>query len=144
MVRLKHRYLVYQILTDNNNSFPSSSSRDINNLVRDKIQALYGDVGFGSFGISCHVKFFDPKYLICVIRVPREFENEVRFSIVTICVFNRVNVVMRILSVAGCERTCKSKLQELYNIMLTNSRNELVNDIPILQHYDMLLKDLEL
>ena len=110
MVRLKHRYIVGQILFDpslstqpslpavpasssssssSSSSNPSSlmeiSSRDLNATLLDTIQRLYGDIGTGTFGMgTTGVKFMDPISSIYVVRTSREDLERVQFALTCI------------------------------------------------------------
>ena len=101
MVRLKHRYIVGQMLLDpsytalSSSSSPSSSSksasvdiinnitsRELNSAVLETIQRLYGDVGTGSFGMgTTGVRYIDPVSKIYVIRTSREDLEQVQFAL---------------------------------------------------------------
>ena len=101
MVRLKHRYIVGQVLLDpsytalSSSSSPSSSSksasvdiinnitsRELNSAVLETIQRLYGDVGTGSFGMgTTGVRYIDPVSKIYVIRTSREDLEQVQFAL---------------------------------------------------------------
>ena len=97
MVRLKHRYIVGQILLDPSLSIqpPASSSskpglvdissRDLNATLLDTIQRLYGDVGTGTFGMgTTGVKYLDPISKIYVVRTSREDLEHVQFALTCI------------------------------------------------------------
>jgi hypothetical protein len=57
---------------------------------------------------------------IFIIRVPRDFEPQLRFSIASCNSLNckadksKLNCVFRLLEVCGSSRTCKDKLMKLY------------------------------
>ena len=62
MVRIKHRYIIAQMLFDPTNAakvVEYVSSRDILSILREKISGLFGDVGAGEFGASLALKFHD-------------------------------------------------------------------------------------
>lgn len=125
MVRLKHRYLIGQILEDpmsaSLNSLSSSSSsssteveitsRDIQISLMEMIQSLYGDVGTGSFGANTAVKFYDKSCHVYLIRTSREHLHMVQFALTCMNTVKRGgSVVLRTLEIAGSSRTCKVKL----------------------------------
>ena len=47
MVRLKHRWLVFQIIHETSTMVQEISNQDIQNSIREKVQTLFGDVGMG-------------------------------------------------------------------------------------------------
>ena len=80
MVRIKHRYILGQVILDNNTEASKMvvNHREILNQIKDKIQLLYGDVGSGSFGLNLSIKYYERDLLhLFVLRCPRENEVEV-------------------------------------------------------------------
>ena len=99
MVRLKHRYLVGQVLFDpmgttptintsasSSSCFPSSSTtshtvgeisqRDLQYALGKELQRLFGDVGVGMFGLGTSFRYFDPRSYLYVVRTSREERRE--------------------------------------------------------------------
>jgi RNase P/RNase MRP subunit POP5 len=119
MVRLKHRYIIAQVLPDTSSRFvqgkTSVTSRDIQSVVRDKIQELYGDVGLGEFGQASYIKYYDAKYSnIFVIKTTREAQVKVHFALSCIAEVSEVHLMIRSLSVNSCPRTCMESLKKLF------------------------------
>lgn len=113
MVRLKHRYIVGQVLVDPTNMVQplEITSRDIQASLVEMIQSLYGDVGTGSFGTSTLVKFYEPTCNIYLIRTSREHLSQVQFALTCINSMKKGgSLVLRTLEIAGSSRTCKAKL----------------------------------
>ena len=48
--------------------------------LAETVQALYGDLGTGSFGSSSSIKYFDPASRLYVVRTPREAVKEIQFA----------------------------------------------------------------
>lgn len=113
MVRLKHRYVVCQVLLNDSTQGTILSARDVVAALRSSIQTLFGDMGAGGFGNSATIKFFDDKSRIFVVRIPRESEIEVRFALTSINTINKTPLVLRTLRIAGSSRTCLQSLDEL-------------------------------
>jgi len=119
MVRLKHRYIIAQVIPVTGTKFQSAKngviSRDFQTVIRDKIQELYGDVGLGEFGQASYIKYFDAKYSnIFVIKTTREAQIKVHFALNCISQVSEVHVMIRSLSVNSCPRTCQESLKKIF------------------------------
>jgi len=124
MVRIKHRYILAQVLLDPA-AAPASigdiTAHDIISTLREKISSLYGDVGAGDFGSSVAVKYFDQAAApaaerctyIFVLRCAREAEQQVRFALCTVSSIKRTALILRTLGVAGSSRTCADKVRSI-------------------------------
>jgi RNase P/RNase MRP subunit POP5 len=115
MVRLKHRYVLGQILLDPAGSQSGNGvhSRDVLAAVKEKVQTLYGDVGAGQFGASMAVKYIDEDSLIFVLRTSRESETETRYAMSTVDTLKGSSVSLRALGVCGSARTAITELSDL-------------------------------
>lgn len=114
-MRLKNRYLIAQLIEENDSkgeSAVSLSSNDIIGAIRDSIQNIYGDIGAGLYGMSATIRYFDSESSrkIFVLRVQREFYRQVWFAMSCISSIKRVFLSIRMLTVAGCGRTCTAKI----------------------------------
>ena len=114
MVRLKHRYVVAQLLLDPSLGEPEElSGRDVISAVREQLQLLYGDMGAGEFGGNTLLKFYDANTQMFVVRTAREAEHQVRLALSTVTQIKQNSLVVRSLGVAGSSRTCLDKLRAL-------------------------------
>ena len=123
MVRVKHRYIIGQILLDPGNYVGEGGilvSRDLIAAIREKIQVLYGDVGAGEFGTNMAVRYFDGNVesgsKILVLRTPREGEIQTKYAMTSVQSIKHMNVCIRSLATCGSARTARSKLIELLSI----------------------------
>lgn len=122
MVRVKHRYLIGQVLLE-----PSSikttdfNARDILLAAKDKLQLLFGDVGSGTIGAHLVIKFFDSESMIFVIRATREAANDTWFALSCMNEIKKQTCTVRCLNLSGCERTCFSDLKRLLEVYVRNS-----------------------
>lgn len=121
MVRLKHRYIIAQVIPVVDSRMQAGkngvSSRDFQNVIRDKIQELYGDVGLGEFGQASYIKYFDAKYSnIFVIKTTREAQIKVHFALNCISQVSEVPVIIRSLSINSCPRTCQESLKKIFKL----------------------------
>jgi RNase P/RNase MRP subunit POP5 len=130
-MRIKHRYLISQILVEKNSNKIISkelTNQDIIFIIKEKIKELFGDVGFGSFGKILSLKFFDPQTNIFVIRIPREFEMSLRYTLICLSQIKSFTCMVRTLEVCGSSRTCVDKLKNTF-IILYGKESELAISI---------------
>ena len=120
MVRLKHRYLIGEVIDDSSVFSAAAAqqsvitSRDIQSTFVETICSLYGDVGSGAFGSSTAVKYFDQNFNVYVIRTSRDHMTEVQFALTCMSSAKKTsNLTFRTLAIAGSARTCKDKLLEI-------------------------------
>ncbi len=114
MVRLKHRYLVGQVISESDDIV----SRDLLMAIREKIQTLWGDIGSGGFGNSISIKFYDDSSRLFVVRVPRDFEMDLRLTILCVDQIKKKNVCVRLIQVVGCVRSCRDTLSQCFTTVL--------------------------
>mmetsp|Transcript_34600 Transcript_34600/g.35281 ORF Transcript_34600/g.35281 Transcript_34600/m.35281 type:complete len:142 (+) Transcript_34600:136-561(+) len=113
MVRLKHRWIVGQILFEPGDTVQDFSSQDIQNAVREKINLLYGDMGMGMIPSSL-VRFYDAESHFFVVRTLRETLQNVWFALSCVTSVMKKNTTLRVLRVAGSSKTCTSYLRDMF------------------------------
>ena len=139
MVRVKHRYVIGQVMLEPNVvKTEVIQGRDLLAAIREKVQALYGDVGAGEFGTTTVLRYFDGNVetgsKILVLRTPREREAQMKFVMRSVQSIKSTNVCIRSLATCGSARTARQKLVELLSIAWGRQIND----------DDAKLKDLEL
>ncbi|KAJ6464002.1 hypothetical protein C8R45DRAFT_506050 [Mycena sanguinolenta] len=72
MVRFKNRWLLVELIPASNASQTPLDGQKIWSALRQSILANFGDVGWGSVGLSLTVKYYSPTTNICIIRVARD------------------------------------------------------------------------
>jgi len=123
MVRLKHRYVISQVLIDPTFGCADVSiltAREILAVLREKIQQVFGDCG-ARHASGLAIRFFDEHTLIFVLRTSRESETEVRFAMSLITTIKKINLVVRGLKICGSVRTCTQRLKEVLEVAVANS-----------------------
>lgn len=124
MVRLKHRFIIAQIVLAPNAKFQgkvSFAARDIQAALRTKINELYGDVGLGEFGQATYVRYHEGKYSnIFVVKTHRDAQVKVHFAMSCISELGGVPLCLRSLSVNSCPRTCLQSLKQLFTLYFQN------------------------
>lgn len=120
MVRLKHRFIAAQIIPESSSKTSvktAFSSREIQNILREKIQELYGDVGLGEFGQASYVRYFDAKFSnIFIVKTTRDAQVKVHFALTCISNISGVPILIRSLAVNSCPRTCMETLKQLFRV----------------------------
>ncbi|ODQ77992.1 hypothetical protein BABINDRAFT_163042 [Babjeviella inositovora NRRL Y-12698] len=125
MVRLKTRYILFDILYPDSMSPGYASQRDamlvlhqpspqnINqkiliNTLRGIIQEFFGDFGAGTSGISLTLKYFSNKTSTGIIRVGRSAYRIVCAALMMINRLHDNDVVMRVARVSGTIKKCEN------------------------------------
>jgi RNase P/RNase MRP subunit POP5 len=143
MVRLKHRYIICQVLDDPNSKSTDYSSHDLQKSIREKVEALFGDVGVGSFGALSLIKVFDPHSKIFVMRTTREAETNLRLAISLVTSAKEAVIIVRTLTVAGSSRTCVKKLEDLFSIVVESSNMSDADKVQRRQYYTNVMSNIE-
>jgi len=127
MVRLKQRYILFEILyppSDAEKLSYSSSPRDVllslhksspssinqktlTKWIRKVIQDHYGDVGGGTAGMLLQVKYFSNKTSTGIIRCGRLSSNLVVGSLALIDHLAGEDVIVRVTHVSGTIKKCE-------------------------------------
>lgn len=125
MVRLKHRFIIAQIIADAGGKVAGKatlSSRELQTALREKIQELYGDVGLGEFGQASYIRYFDAKFSnIFVVKTTRDAQVKVHFALSCLSNISGVSVLVRSLSINSCPRTCMQTLKQLFRVHFENA-----------------------
>lgn len=135
MVRLKHRYILFDILYpptsdprtgtqrekfENFSSSPKASLlslhgtspssinlRSIANLIKSAIEDHFGDFGGGTVGLLIIVKYFSNKTSTGIIRCSRNNFHQVMAALALVTKVDNFDVVMRCVHVSGTIRKCE-------------------------------------
>ena len=147
MVRIKHRYIIGQLLIDPNvmKQDVEYSMKDIIQNIREKIQNLYGDYGMGLIGNSIVIKYYDNNTKIFLLKTTREGLNQTWFALSTILEIKKIALVVRVLNICSSERTFPMELKKLYQIIYNNNKtnnnsnnNSSKNIQPIEYYYNLI------
>ncbi|KAF7298945.1 Ribonuclease P/MRP protein subunit POP5 [Mycena indigotica] len=87
MVRFKNRWLLVEFIAVVDSSTtataPALDGQKIFAALRQSVLTNFGDVGWGSVGLSLSVKYYSPMTNICIIRVGRE-PHKIAWAAVTL------------------------------------------------------------
>ncbi|CBN74901.1 conserved unknown protein [Ectocarpus siliculosus] len=114
MVRFKHRYLVATIAAASQERIAELGPSEILAMLRESIEANFGDFGSGSTSQSLQVRSFDRTSGVCVIRAGRESHRMVRASLTLLSGTKDARLSVTVKAVAGCDRTLKAAAVEAY------------------------------
>lgn len=117
MVRLKTRYVLFDIIYPPTDALPSHSRqqsliqlhqtsngfnlRTIAELTKRQIQNLFGDQGTGLASLSLVVKYFSQKTSTGIIRCPRDHYRYVVAALTSMRKIGDKQVIIRVLKVSG-------------------------------------------
>lgn len=138
MVRLKHRYILFDVLyppvSDPRNgsqkekfatfhkspkdcllalhatSAAGINPRSISSLLRDVIEDHFGDFGGGTTGLLIIVKYFSNKTSTGIIRCSRTNFHQVVAALALVTKLDNRDVVMRCVHVSGTIKKCEQFL----------------------------------
>lgn len=143
MVRLKARYILFDILTPPSGQLQSYSEkgsllalhsaspnvnlRAIADLVRKQIQIFFGDYGTGVTGMSLMVKYFSAKTSTGIVRCSRGHYQMVCAALTMINSLGGKDVIVRIVRVSGTIKKCEQAAIER-NRKLMRALNTKIDD----------------
>ncbi|KAJ6501888.1 hypothetical protein C8R45DRAFT_1051162 [Mycena sanguinolenta] len=78
MVRFKNRWLLVELIPASKAAETCLDGQKIWTALKYSIVANFGDVGWGSVGLSLTVKYYSPTTNICIIRVARDHHQIAR------------------------------------------------------------------
>lgn len=131
MVRLKSRYILFEIIyPDGLDKLPSRSygqthaslsagiqlrqpsvkaldSRKIVKIIRDSIQANFGDYGAGATGSTLVVKYFSPTTSTGIVRVSRDHVRIVWAALSYVTQVMNRNAIIQVVRVSGTIKKCE-------------------------------------
>lgn len=150
MVRLKARYILFDILTVpqepltrctekellltiHSTTSPSLTQRQIAELIRKQVLKLFGDFGNGVLSSSMVVKYFSSKTSTGIIRCSRDYYQMVCCALTTITNVLGKDVIIRVLSVSGtikkCEQAAIERNRQLMRKLNTKIEEDGILDI---------------
>eukprot|EP00038_Savillea_parva_P031920 m.91886 g.91886 ORF g.91886 m.91886 type:complete len:150 (-) comp9932_c0_seq1:1900-2349(-) len=110
MVRLKHRYLLTEIIFADDKIDASIKSGDILRAVKAGVQTAHGDYGTACVVPSLQLKYFNRHTRVMLLRVSRDHYEMLWSALTLVTVFDKRECLMRVLHVAGTIRSCQRHL----------------------------------
>ncbi|GBC04741.1 hypothetical protein RclHR1_05840002 [Rhizophagus clarus] len=119
MVRLKNRWLLFEVIFEDNSHLHSSSSfsssrkqealstRDVYSAIKDSVQINFGDYGVGCIAASISVKYFSPFTNIGVLRISRDHYHIVWGAMTFITQIKTRRCLIRVLHLGGTIKQCQ-------------------------------------
>jgi RNase P/RNase MRP subunit POP5 len=146
-MRLKRRYIICQALASEEQDSGAGdeyNARDLLSVIKEKVEALFGDIGVGCFGTLSIIPLFDMKSKIFVLRTSREAETNIRFALSCITAIKTKVLIIRTLSVSGSARSCTEKLQTTFQTLVDSSNFNESSKAEQRQFYTKLMTNFEL
>eukprot|EP00729_Bicosta_minor_P030374 gene30374-31975_t len=72
MVRLKHRYLLSELIFADGKADMSLKAKDIGRVLKESVELVHGSYGLGSVIGSLQIKYFNPVTSVALIRISRD------------------------------------------------------------------------
>ena len=101
MVRIKKRFIIFQILTDESANKYSPAPEDIVSEIHQPFQEMYGIFGAGNVFAFLKIMFWIPEKRLGVFRVPRDWCSKFKLFLDSIETFHGINVRFQIHHVSG-------------------------------------------
>ena len=122
MVRVKSRYLLFEINFEDDLILESLTSSSITTIVKESIEANFGSFGSGVTS-SIQIKYFSPFTNIGILRMPREHGRMVWASLTFITKIKKIPCRIRVLHVSGTIKSAQKHTIEYNQKMLLKLQN---------------------
>ncbi|KAJ7633174.1 hypothetical protein FB45DRAFT_914537 [Roridomyces roridus] len=101
MVRFKNRWLLVEFIPTSNGSATQLDGYKIWEAVRQSVLNNFGDVGWGSIGLSINVKYYSPTTNICIIRVARDHHRIAWGAVTLLTAIEGTRYIPNVVHVSG-------------------------------------------
>ncbi|XP_067679996.1 ribonuclease P/MRP protein subunit POP5-like [Haliotis asinina] len=110
MVRVKRRYLVCEVMAEDNTQLQNTKEYDVYCAVSSAISRAHGDYGMGFLRTSLNVKYLNIGTGMAFIRIRRGAQHLLQTALAFVKKIGNINVSVRTLHVAGTIRSCQKFL----------------------------------
>uniref|UniRef100_A0A0R3S4Z5 Ribonuclease P/MRP protein subunit POP5 n=1 Tax=Elaeophora elaphi TaxID=1147741 RepID=A0A0R3S4Z5_9BILA len=122
MVKLKNRYVLMDVLFGEKGGVVTESSIYV--ALCKQIGILFGDYGMAAAKLSLSVKVFDAGTATTIVRISKEFAQQLLSTIPFVCSIADTGVVLQVLFVGSSIRSCQKALlrinrKNLYSSYIT-------------------------
>ena len=101
MVRLKHRYLVLQVIPADRSTHRVMTDSDIMGWIRKPFTDMYGIFGAGAVLTVMRFKYWNPDNMVGVVRVPKEWGRNVQHFFASLSELNGMQLTVRVYHMSG-------------------------------------------
>ncbi|KAF7366773.1 Ribonuclease P/MRP protein subunit POP5 [Mycena sanguinolenta] len=106
MVRFKNRWLLVELIPASNPSQTHLDGQKIWTALRQSILTNFGDVGWGSVGLSLTVKYYSPTTNICIIRVARDHHQIAWGALTLLTTIEGTRYIPNVIHLSGRHTQC--------------------------------------
>ncbi|GFS65809.1 hypothetical protein TNIN_5891 [Trichonephila inaurata madagascariensis] len=106
MVRVKHRYILCEIVTETHRHFAKLPfvEKTLKEAIIDSVEELHGDFGLASILPGFAVKMFNRSTRMFILRVHRKFQSVLSTSLPIITSVENVKLAIKTLHLSGTIR----------------------------------------
>ncbi|KAF8071518.1 hypothetical protein FPV67DRAFT_1481520 [Lyophyllum atratum] len=103
MVRFKNRWLLVELIPTGENTGAARpiEGKHIWAAVKQSVLTNFGDVGWGSVGLSLTVKYYSPTTNICIIRVARDHHRIAWGAVTLLSSIEGVRYIPNVVHLSG-------------------------------------------
>eukprot|EP00041_Stephanoeca_diplocostata_P023667 m.586634 g.586634 ORF g.586634 m.586634 type:complete len:153 (+) comp22346_c0_seq6:485-943(+) len=110
MVRLKHRYLLCELVFADDKVDTSIKRSEISSVIKDAVGHTHGDYGIACILGSFQVKYFNVHTRTVLLRISRDHYEVLWSSMTLVSSFKKRECFFRVLHLAGTIRSCQKHL----------------------------------
>jgi ribonuclease P/MRP protein subunit POP5 len=131
IMRFKNRYLLYEVIFEDNKIDESINAGFVYKLLKDNIIYNLGELTWGLILQSYQVKYYNPLTNLLILRAPRDHYKLIQFCATCVTKIKHRSTTMKLIHLGGTIRSCQ-KAALLHNKILLNqvfAQQKLLNTI---------------
>ena len=127
MVKFKSRYILIEILIENNNRIKIDESK-FAKIILDEIEKNFGEINVGKIKKNLQIKYVNNYTNMLIIRVGKEYIKLMRTSLALIAKIGFENIRLRILGVSGTIKGAEKRATQFLVDFKDNSQKLLIKN----------------
>eukprot|EP00035_Acanthoeca_spectabilis_P016380 m.333729 g.333729 ORF g.333729 m.333729 type:complete len:150 (+) comp16522_c0_seq23:203-652(+) len=140
MVRLKHRYLLTELIFADGKVDTATKWGDLLRAVKDGVASAHGDYGVACVMSSIQIKYFNAHTRILLLRISRDHYEMLWSALTLMTSFEQRECLFRVVHLGGTIRSCQKFLLKHQQNALKAMVNEAANPVER-QKMEALLED---
>eukprot|EP00033_Pygsuia_biforma_P002662 GCRY01002943.1.p1 GENE.GCRY01002943.1~~GCRY01002943.1.p1 ORF type:complete len:154 (+),score=14.30 GCRY01002943.1:151-612(+) len=109
MVRFKNRYLLGELVWEQDKVNMELNSKDLLNAIRQSVEMNFGPVGLGNVRQSLAVKYLNPVTQIFIVRSPRDYFQMVWQAMTFLSSLDSHRCILRVFHTSGTLRLAQQQ-----------------------------------